>query len=240
MENLEGKNKQINKDLETIKRKWKNRKANINESPLTNRGFDETLTFIGIQSNNLEGKVLDIGSAEAERFARDAKKYGYDIETFSVNPKMSSKEERDTRKYLIDRRQQAEMFDYNKTLPTPLEPIAALVQNLPFKDETFDTVISCFAMPLWIPPSDFEQSFKEICRVLKPGKKAFLGPIDGRQLDRKISRKVIGLMLDKLKIEHRFVPLTYHDVNIYSDDPNEIFDYAIHITKPEKTVVTQQ
>lgn len=68
-----------------------------------------------------------------------------------------------------------------------LDAVAGLAENLPFKNETFDLVISNHAVP-WHFAENTEKiskSIKEIMRVLKPGGEARLYPVE-TQTDRTI------------------------------------------------------
>jgi len=104
-------------------------------------------------------KVLDLGSGVTGRFAKEAAEQG--IKIYSLTPVFNKP---GIRKFLKS----------NENFPT-----AGLAQNLPYKSNVFDSVLSVWAVPAHIPPDkkNYIESFKEIVRVLKPGGRAFLAPI---------------------------------------------------------------
>lgn len=56
--------------------------------------------------------------------------------------------------------------------------MSGLFTALPFKDASFDVVISSAAMPLYLnTPDQIRRSFQEVARVLRKGGKAYIGPI---------------------------------------------------------------
>ncbi|OGK31336.1 hypothetical protein A3F29_02805 [Candidatus Roizmanbacteria bacterium RIFCSPHIGHO2_12_FULL_33_9] len=126
-------------------------------------GFDEYLKDLGISEADLRGLVLDIGSGKTERFSKTAAKRG--ISVVSVNPRLVDEVQRERVKSSLDG------IDWQR------RSVAALAQNLPFRDESFDTIVSHFAVPLWImEEKDIATALREAVRVLKPGGKAYLGP----------------------------------------------------------------
>jgi len=104
-------------------------------------------------------KVLDLGSGVTGRFAKEAAEQG--IKIYSLTPAFNKPGIR-------------KLLKSNENFPT-----AGLVQNLPYKSNVFDSVLSVWAVPAHLPSDkkDYIESFKEIVRVLKPGGRAFLAPI---------------------------------------------------------------
>lgn len=74
----------------------------------------------------------------------------------------------------LDRNIAHKKIDGEKLKP---ESVAALSIALPFKEDSFDTVVSLFALPFWVLPEDRDKSFREVVRVLKPGGRAYLAPV---------------------------------------------------------------
>lgn len=147
----------------------------ISMSPLTNRGFNEHLDILGISKKDIRGTVLDLGSGLHERFSRKASRLG--IKVVSVNPKLG--ENPDLRQHPPTK------LRWLAKIPLLYAPssqglsIAATATNLPFKDNSFDTVVSVFAIPMYLQKESYEKAFLEISRVLKPLGKAFLAPLKG-------------------------------------------------------------
>lgn len=141
------------------------------DSTWSNRSFDQYLDLLGITEHDLGNLVLDLGSGVSELFARKAQKRGIGVVT--VNPKLSKEQARTTSSEAMK-----EDASYER------KAVAALAQALPFKDNCFDSVVSVYAVPYYLAPSDLSTVFKEIVRVLKPGGKAFLSPVSppGRDL----------------------------------------------------------
>ena len=122
------------------------------------RGIEEykEILQIPITREFLGEKVLDLGSGVTGRFAKEAAEQG--IEVHSLTPAFINKSRR--KEVLKD-------------------AAAGLVQDLPYKSNVFDSVLSVWAVPAHIPQDkkNYIESFKEITRVLKPGGRAFLAPI---------------------------------------------------------------
>jgi ubiquinone/menaquinone biosynthesis C-methylase UbiE len=130
---------------------------------VTERGLKEYKEFLEIPITRkfLGEKVLDLGSGITGKFAKEAAEQG--IEIYSLTPALIKAEARGKR----------ESKDFEDI------PVAGLVQNLPYKSNVFDSILSVWAVPAHLPEDekDYIESFKEILRVLKPGGKAFLAPI---------------------------------------------------------------
>lgn len=139
----------------------------------TDRTLELNLKQLDISISDLGKTVLDLGSGRTERFARQAAKHG--IKVFSLNPQLADHETSKRRQELISQ-------DVWITDPDQKRTAAGISQNLPYANEAFDTVISAWAIPFNLHKADYPASFKEIHRVLKPGGKAFIGPVPFTQL----------------------------------------------------------
>lgn len=139
---------------------------------VSNRSFDKYLSFLGISLDNLGQKVLDLGSGTNELFSREASKY--DIEVVSLNPALINPGMAEAAR---------------KTTTSGLESqgrsVAGIIEHLPFKDYSFDSVVSVVAIPFYLKqdPSVLSESFQEIVRVLKNDGKAFMSPIPRKDKD---------------------------------------------------------
>lgn len=126
------------------------------ESPATNdRTFESYLKLLGITSSQLGKRVLDIGSGDTQKFAAGAP---IGTEVVSLNPLLKDPKMR-------------------KKVKEATSSVAAEVQHLPFKNSSFDTIVSVFAVPMYLEREDYRKSLQEIHRILKPGGKAVLFPV---------------------------------------------------------------
>lgn len=159
-------------------------------TPLTGpeRALDDYANFLdlpygaAVLSERLGGLVLDVGSGY-EYFGR-ALSAQTSTRVVSLNPK------------LLDEPFRTDIAERWAEDPaanaTARMSVAGLVQALPFKDNTFDSVVSLFSFPTIfdeqavkkghskpepLPPAEYAPSYQEIVRVLKPGGAAFLGPV---------------------------------------------------------------
>lgn len=136
-----------------------------------NLGLEEYLDLAGIAIADLKGDVLDLGAGDHERFSREAGQHG--INVVSLNPFLVRP---------IDRLQvkTGQHYEFPWTAPPETwqgQSVAGLAQELPFKEESFDTVVSCLAVPGYIETQDYETILSEMNRVLKPGGVAYLFPL---------------------------------------------------------------
>jgi len=98
--------------------------------------------------------------------------------------------------YSFEERERSD-FSYFPTEETrkgaeKVEKISGLFTALPFKNETFDTVVSSAAMPLYLTSLEqIEKAFEEVIRVLKKGGKAYIGPVTYTDIIDTDSKKMI-------------------------------------------------
>lgn len=128
---------------------------------ITDRSIEEYKQTLGITEKDLRGKkVLDIGSGIAERFAKEAKMIDADV--YSINPSLKEESGRQA------------LVEDNKNWTH--KSVAARGQNLPFKENMFDTVIALFSVSYYVSYEDFIIVLKGVMRILKPGGTFFVGP----------------------------------------------------------------
>jgi len=154
------------------------------------RGLKEYKEFLEIPITRkfLGEKVLDLGSGVSSRFTKEAAEQG--IEIYSLSPAFIKPELRELRR--------------GKNLKDV--PTAGLAQNLPYKSNVFDSILSVWAIPAHLPQDkkNYIESFKEIVRVLKPGGKAFLAPIVPSIFDFDLANQAIREIKKEQPIKNRF------------------------------------
>ena len=136
----------------------------------SNCGLEMYLSVGRMGLSDLKGVVLDLGSGDLDRFSREAATEG--ISVISVDP------------FLVTARQRHHVtsgihteFNWYTRLPWANRSIAALAQELPVKDESVDTIVSCAAIPGYLDPDDYPAHLSEIQRILRPGGFAKLFPL---------------------------------------------------------------
>ncbi len=163
--------KPIEELSEAVERKSQEKTIYDDYDTVTDRNFNEYKEDLGFSPEQLKNKlVLDIGSGQREKFAREARRKG--IRVVSLNPELK---EEDIRRYhksglLLDRLRGIKR-----------ESVAGIAQQLPFKENTFNVVLSNYGVPFYLyhlpdRKSALEPAFREIIRVLKPGGRAYLYP----------------------------------------------------------------
>ena len=186
------------------------RRRQVAEGSLTrDRSIEEyeEVLEIPITKEFLGKTVLDLGSGTRGRMAEAAAKRGIEVHLLSAawNSKFY-------RKILKD-----EGFSKNA--------IAGLAQELPFKSNVFDSVLSSWAIPMYLENTkkEYEDSFREIARVLKPGGKAYLAPI----YEDWIKPRFFTEIKEALKKEG------IADIDVQEvKDPKKVDRYKIILTKP--------
>lgn len=132
-----------------------------------NRDFSQYLDILGISKEDLGKRVLDLGSGLQEKFSRQASKLG--IEVVSLNPKLAFDD------YDLSREMARRAIE--GLPPHQGLSVAAFATHLPFKDNSFDSVVSVNAIPSYLPREFYGEAFSEMTRILKSAGKAFLAPI---------------------------------------------------------------
>lgn len=150
--------------------------------------FERYKRFLGIPISRkfLGETVLDLGAGYSGELPEHAARRG--IKVYSLSESFSDEHYRKLLKKHLSSK-------LNKKFPFT----AGLAQELPFKSNSFDSVLSCWAIPMYLETNkeEHEAAFKEIVRVLKPGGKAYLGPLGADEFE---YRKEI---VEKLKQEFK-------------------------------------
>lgn len=131
------------------------------ESTYSDASVGLILETADIGIDDIKGKVLDIGSGEYQRFARDLKHF-YKKDVVSIDPKLIYPSTR-----------------YNTKIVEPSfgpKSVAAIVQEMPIKSESIDTIFATASLQL-LDPVDYPYALSEIYRVLSPGGKAYILPL---------------------------------------------------------------
>ena len=216
--NAEKFEEKLNKNEELAARAERQRRQRDAESSMcTDRGiwqYEYTLE-IPITEKFLGKTVLDLGSGMEGQFARAAARRGIDV--YSLSGALGSERFRKIlRKECIKNREERRALNRS---------VGGLAQELPFKSNVFDSVLSSWAIPYHLEKNkkDYEASFREIARVLKPGGKAYLAPI----YERWISPPFFNEIKEALKKEG------IADIDVQEvKDPKKIDKYKIVLTKP--------
>lgn len=150
----------------TIRYEWMVGATDASERPL-----DDYILALDITQSDLRGRVLDLGSGALQYLNAELKSCGIDADITSVNPDMA-----------IDRfsSELLRSSGYeNKT-------VAAIGQQLPFRDGSFDHILSLGAMTIYagpdvVPKLSVQAWMSELVRVLNIGGSARLGPVYGEE-----------------------------------------------------------
>jgi hypothetical protein len=157
------------------------------QTELKDRGFDEYCEIFGFDLSIFRGqRVLDLGAGMNDRFGQEASERG--LLMASVNPNWQNNLE-------------------NKDGLFPPVPssftgnghsVSATAQELPFKDRSFDVVISLLGIPLYLPGtrSEYNKAFGETARVLAQGGMALMYPIPVATFKQAAFRETVNTHFD--------------------------------------------
>ena len=125
-----------------------------------NRSLDELEKILNFNREELRGKViLDLGASKHAQLDNDLQKNNIDAVVISLSPAYTEEQKR------------KELKEKN---PKRIY-IAALGDELPFKEESFDVVISSHVLEHLPSRTVFLTIISEIIRVLKKGGSAYIG-----------------------------------------------------------------
>lgn len=133
----------------------------------TGRGLEDYLKNLRLTKEDLEKKViLDIG-AGARKFAKDIEDEKIDAEVYSLDPY-----------YAFQDKSLEKVINKNKSPGVQKKTVAAAGDRLPFRNETFDLVLSDFALPFYSASRrELKDFFSEVRRVVKPGGEIRIYPL---------------------------------------------------------------
>ena len=157
----------------------------INRSKKEKEGYIESdfdlkryRSIFNLSLENLRGKtILDIGCGRKETFSKEASEIGATV--YSITPAYG---ERGFPGWLA-RRRASKNYLFFEDPKWQKRSVAARVQQLPFKDESFDCVLSNFAFTIYV--KEREEQFlcvKEMVRVLKPAGLVMLHPFNSHTM----------------------------------------------------------
>jgi ubiquinone/menaquinone biosynthesis C-methylase UbiE len=175
----------------------------------TDRDLEEYKKLLHFTDSDIEGKrVLDLGSGSSCNFTKDVNNMLPSTEVISFDFSFNG----------IER----SLFGPEKTgadqerSKQDLQNVEGLFTKLPFSNDSFDVVVSCAAMPLYLSTSEKVcEGFQEVVRILKSGGKAFIGPVtylvsidplekhsveEGKKLFEEILKKMEG------QVKYEFIP----------------------------------
>ncbi len=157
---------------------------------------------LGVTNEELEGNViLDLGSGEGEPFGQDLKTAGINAEVISLNPDLGPDKFNEYRERLKNNPNWSKLS------------VSGIGQVLPFRNETFDTVLAAKSVSSYAAPFanyksnslDNEKApefwLREIIRVLKPNGIARVGaiPIINKEFYEKLIESIVKEFYEKME-----------------------------------------
>ena len=189
--------------------------------------------YLGFKRDDLKGKtVLDLGSGKTELFSRSVRDNGINTNVISLNPDYSLEKSRQSIK---------EKADWGK------KSVAAIGQELPFRDEFFDKILAVYSVASFSNPHKeignpeaAEKWVSEIVRVLKPGGEARLAPINSfnkKNIEEREWKKLLeGLKSQGLNIEIERIKkeeVDEREARKFFDDDDFMPSWRLIIKKPD-------
>lgn len=132
---------------------------------LTDRPLDSYLLFLHLALEDLKNKkILDLGSGKYQTFARQLKEKCKDVEIICFDISFASKTRRVDKQLSYQQQKQ------------PLSLLAGEFIDLPFKDDSFDYVLSLYSLNYLKNFEACVAALSEILRVVKPGGRVHIFP----------------------------------------------------------------
>lgn len=151
-----------------------NKKKEIEGYIESDYGLDDYCHIFRLSPEQLKGKViLDVGCGRRERFSKEAGKHGAIV--YSITPAYGESGFPGWQA----RRRASKKFLFFEDPAWQHRSIAARVQQLPFKDQGFDLVLSNFTFTIYV--KDTKEKFLsvvEMTRVVKPQGLVMLFPFN--------------------------------------------------------------
>jgi len=173
-----------------------------NDSPPDmERRASEYEHYLNLDTTSLKGKrVLNIGSGLEGFFDKELAKQGAEVVSLSpyfANAGLGGKTMRES--YGPSFRQKI-WKSLRGSVPLPL-PLPGIAEDLPLEDESIDTVLALYSVPLY--SKDLKKMTSEILRVLSEGGEARLYPVS-----EKMRRQIDGFLSknDDIQAEYQEVP----------------------------------
>ncbi|KKT82705.1 MAG: hypothetical protein A3B99_01815 [Candidatus Yanofskybacteria bacterium RIFCSPHIGHO2_02_FULL_44_12b] len=161
--------------------------------PTSDRGLDKYLLDLGLTREELAGKrILDLGSG-TRRFAKEVEDNGIVADVFSVDPIFEDPDQKIEKGADELAGQLAETDRPSITKKT----VAALGENLPFKDNSFDFILAEYSLPAHaISEKQIDEFFQNSMRSLRVGGELrFCPPVNlqRKELTAYVERKLTEL-----------------------------------------------
>jgi len=134
--------------------------------PSEGRSAEEYLRQLSIGREDLENKhVLELGAGAELNFARDIAKLGIKADVVSFSPAFLNAKLWKEYWRAVDSEKASERV------------VTGMAEHLPFADNSFDTVVMFYVNFYINSDQRMDDCLSEITRVLKPGGRAFIGPL---------------------------------------------------------------
>lgn len=175
--------------------------------PKGGRTIETYERILGFNRKELENlKVLDLGCEPELKFSEELKKSGIHADVISLSPDFSDKKH----------------ARWAKAMNPDAKLVAAIGQELPFKDDSFDRVMGVSIHDHLPNPEAFSKVVLEIIRILKDGGIAYFGPFQMmpfREKDRKFfSEGINEAFQDLMASEDIRKAMEEGNINIFEDE----------------------
>jgi SAM-dependent methyltransferase len=188
------------------------------------RTYEQYEAGFGFDFEAFAGKtILDLGAGRTALFGREAAEHG--ITVFSINPNWRD--------------------DYYTTCTGAPElwqgdgkVVAGIAQELPFRDESFDGIVSLWGIPTYLPGTkgEYTRAFTEINRVLKPEGVAIMYPLSRTTKKMPGFDEVLKNCFDHAElVDERGIPKLFVQKSV-TDNNRRLIDYLrVMMDRPTET-----